>query len=219
MSRGRRRRSLTADDHAAWHAVARTTSRGAPDPPPRKTQGAPVAEPAASPQDSARQHPSPPRPIAAKASAAAPPHGFFQGRSPSSATSVRASDAQPRPVGRPEAGLDRRTAERLRRGSRDPDARIDLHGMTAERAHAALDRFIADASRHGHRCVLVITGKGGRRAPKDAPWLEPGRGVLRDAVPRWLRSGPHARRIVGLFEAHHRHGGSGALYVYLKKPR
>ncbi|MEM7500220.1 MAG: Smr/MutS family protein [Pseudomonadota bacterium] len=129
------------------------------------------------------------------------------------------AEPRPAPVGRPEAGLDRRTAERLRRGTRAPDARLDLHGMTADRAHATLDRFVAGALAQGHRCILVITGKGGRRAPEDAPWLEPGFGVLRDAVPRWLRSGRHAREIVGIFEAHRRHGGTGALYVYLKRRR
>ncbi|MEO1276228.1 MAG: Smr/MutS family protein, partial [Pseudomonadota bacterium] len=128
-------------------------------------------------------------------------------------------EARPTQVGRPEAGLDRRTAERLRRGDRDPDARLDLHGMTAGRAHAVLDRFLGEARRRGHRCVLVITGKGGRRAPEDAPWLEAGVGVLRDAVPRWIRSGPHGRDIVGIFEAHQRHGGAGALYIYLKRQR
>ncbi|MGF1553084.1 MAG: Smr/MutS family protein [Paracoccaceae bacterium] len=127
--------------------------------------------------------------------------------------------ALPRPVGRPEAGLDRRTAERLRRGEREPDARLDLHGMTAERAHRALDRFLAQAVAGGGRVLLVITGKGGRAHPEDAPWLPPGRGVLRDAAPRWLRSGPHRGRILGIFEAHIRHGGAGAFYVYLRKSR
>ncbi|MEM8760262.1 MAG: Smr/MutS family protein [Pseudomonadota bacterium] len=136
---------------------------------------------------------------------------------PSSTVRFIPGDARPGPVGRPQAGLDRRTADRLRKGSREPDARLDLHGMTAERAHRALDRFVGEAHRRGHRCVLVITGKGGRREVDDVPWLEPGIGVLRDAVPRWLRSGSHGRAIVGIFEAHQRHGGAGALYVYLKR--
>ncbi|MGF1446310.1 MAG: Smr/MutS family protein [Pikeienuella sp.] len=124
----------------------------------------------------------------------------------------------PTPVGRPEPGLDRRTAERLRRGERTPDARIDLHGMTAARAHARLDGFIRQSIAARHRCVLVITGKGGRKeSGEDAPFMTPRGGILRDAAPRWLRSGPHARQIVGIYEAHQRHGGGGAFYVYLKK--
>lgn len=129
-------------------------------------------------------------------------------------------DPAPAPVGRPEAGLDRRTAERLRRGERAPDARIDLHGMTAERAHRALDRFIADAAARGLRCVLVITGKGGRGGDDhDAGFMRPDRGRLRQDAPRWLRAGPAARMIVGIYAAHRRHGGEGAFYVYLKKHR
>ena len=112
------------------------------------------------------------------------------------------------PVGRPQPGMDRRTAERLRRGERAPDARIDLHGMTAAAAHAALDAFVGSAVARGARFLLVITGKGGRGG---------GRGLLRDAVPGWLRAGPHGTRILGIFEAHRKHGGAGALYVYLRK--
>lgn len=142
-----------------------------------------------------------------------------QGRAlPPSAWSLTRS--APAPVGRPEPGIDRRTAERLRRGEREPDARLDLHGMSAERAHARLDRFIAEAHQRGARCVLVITGKGGRRrSDEDAPYMTPERGILRDAAPRWLRHGPLNAQIVGIYEAHARHGGGGAFYVYLKKRR
>lgn len=143
---------------------------------------------------------------------------------PSTAKPVRLSRpvapaGHPGPVGRPEPGLDRRTADRLRKGARPPDDRIDLHGLTTARAHARLDAFMTRALAAGHRCVLVITGKGGRRkTTEDAPFMAPDRGVLRDAAPSWLRSGPYRNRIVGIYEAHQRHGGAGAFYVYLKKP-
>jgi len=124
------------------------------------------------------------------------------------------------PVGRPEAGLDRRLAERLRRGEREPDGRIDLHGMTAERAHRALDRRLGEALARGERLVLVITGKGGkRRSADDAPFMRDDQGVLRQQAPGWLRRGPYARQIVGIYEAPLRHGGAGAFYVYLKRQR
>ncbi|MEM9763928.1 MAG: Smr/MutS family protein [Pseudomonadota bacterium] len=217
MKRGR---GLTADDRTVWQAVARTVaparpvkdpvipSASGPPPPPLaapRRNGAETALgrgtlPAAWRGDQEAAPLAAPRPAPGGAR-------FVPG------------EARPAQVGRPEAGLDRRTAERLRRGDRNPDARLDLHGMTAGRAHAVLDRFIGEAKRRGHRCVLVITGKGGRRAPEDAPWLEAGVGVLRDAVPRWIRSGPHGRDIVGIFEAHQRHGGTGALYIYLKRRR
>lgn len=134
--------------------------------------------------------------------------------------SLDLADHAPAPPGRPEPGLDRRNAERLRRGERAPDGRIDLHGMTAERAHRALDRHIGAALARGERLVLVITGKGGKpRSQDDAPFMREGEGVLRQQAPRWLRTGPHAGNIVGIYQAHPRHGGAGAFYVYLKKRR
>ncbi|MEM7211778.1 MAG: Smr/MutS family protein [Pseudomonadota bacterium] len=127
-------------------------------------------------------------------------------------------DHDVRPVGRPEAGLDRRTSDRLRKGEREPDARIDLHGMTAERAHRACLRFLADALVQGARVVLVITGKGGRRSDSDNAFA-PRRGVLKESLPKWLRSSPLGHSIVGIYEASRKHGGSGAFYIYLKRRR
>lgn len=120
------------------------------------------------------------------------------------------------PVGRPQAGLDRRTSEKMRRGNREPDARIDLHGMTAERAHRACLSFLSDAAARGCRMVLVITGKGGR---DELGIMRTGRGVLRASLPGWLRASPLRHSIVGMYQAHQRHGGEGAFYVYLKKRR
>lgn len=119
------------------------------------------------------------------------------------------------PVGRPQPGLDKRTAQRLRKGERAPDARVDLHGMTADRAHGVCIRFLANSISQGHRVVLVITGKGGRERDGFAT----GRGVLRQSLPGWLQATPLAHCIVGIYEAHQRHGGAGAFYVYLKRNR
>ena len=120
-------------------------------------------------------------------------------------------------IGLPEPGLDRNTARRIRRGDRAPEARIDLHGMSAARAHAACLNFLADALARGLRFVLVITGKGGRRDP-DTFMDRPG-GVIREQLPGWLAASPLGREVVGIYQAHQRHGGSGAYYVYLKRRR
>lgn len=105
-------------------------------------------------------------------------------------------------------GLDRRSAERLKRGQRPIEARLDLHGMTQEEAHPALDHFLARADAAGQRCVLVITGKGGR-----------GGGVLRAAVPRWLNEAPNRARLLAFTPAQPKDGGGGALYVLLRRHR
>ena len=117
----------------------------------------------------------------------------------------------------PASGLDRRTEERLKKGRRAPDARLDLHGMSAARAHRVLITFISDARAQGHRCVLIITGKGG---PGDRePFAPQAPGILRREAPMWLSSPPLAQMIVNVSQAHPRHGGGGALYVYLKRIR
>ena len=113
-------------------------------------------------------------------------------------------------VGR-SPGLDKRSAQRLKRGQLPVDDRIDLHGMTQAEAHGALDDFLASAQGAGHRCVLVITGKGVR--PDGAT------GVLRAMVPRWLNEPPNRARVLAIDTAQPRHGGAGAFYVLLKKSR
>ncbi|WP_158965097.1 Smr/MutS family protein [Chachezhania sediminis] len=113
--------------------------------------------------------------------------------------------------------MDRKAFTRLRRGKLEPEARIDLHGMTQARAHPALTRFILSSQGQGRRLVLVITGKG-RPGAATGPIPEP-HGILRHHVPRWLAMPPLNHAVLQITAAHVRHGGEGALYVYLRKPR
>lgn len=106
----------------------------------------------------------------------------------------------------------------MTRGKLDPDARIDLHGMTLMQAHSALTGFLLGAHARGNRLVLVITGKG-RKADDHAAPLPARHGVLKHEVPGWLRSGVLAPLVLQVREAHRTQGGSGAYYVYLKKRR
>lgn len=113
--------------------------------------------------------------------------------------------------------MDSKAYQRLKRGKLKPDARIDLHGMTLDQAHPALNRFIMTAHGKGHRLVLVITGKGAPQDPYDpAPRR---RGVLKQQVPLWMTMAPLNTVILQVSEAHIRHGGSGAYYVYLRRGR
>ncbi|MBM3612471.1 MAG: DNA mismatch repair protein MutS, partial [Alphaproteobacteria bacterium] len=112
---------------------------------------------------------------------------------------------------------DRRMAERLRRGKEGPEARIDLHGLTLAEAHPALVAFIVGAHAAGLRVVLVITGKG-RDRDEGGPIPTP-RGVLRHHLPRWLAQPPLARIVQTATPSHHRHGGEGAWYVWLRRAR
>ncbi len=108
------------------------------------------------------------------------------------------------------ADLDARTMERLRRGRLRPEARLDLHGMTQDEAHQAVTGFIAASRGAGRRCVIVITGRGRAKL---------GGGVLREQAPRWLNLQPTRGNILGFAVAQPKDGGSGALYVLLRKKR
>jgi DNA-nicking Smr family endonuclease len=100
------------------------------------------------------------------------------------------------------SGLDGSTRKKLQKGALAPAARLDLHGFTQDAAHRALLSFLQSSHKSGVRLTLVITGKGG---------------VLKEMVPRWLHQSGFAALIAGIETAHVRHGGGGALYVYLRK--
>ncbi len=125
----------------------------------------------------------------------------------------------------PLSGFDRRTTQKLTRGNVEIDSRIDLHGTGIEMARVRLQRFLAEAGHRGYRTVLVITGKGespfARHTLHGATHFDtPERqGKLRRMVPEWLHD-PEFRSLVSGFQpAHPKHGGGGAFYVKLRRPR
>ncbi len=113
--------------------------------------------------------------------------------------------------------MDQKAFGRMKRGKLVPEGRIDLHGMTIDRAHPALTRFILSSHSQGKRLVLVITGKGKSR---DSGGPIPVRhGVLRHQVPQWLSMAPLGPLVLQISPAHISHGGGGAYYVYLRRSR
>ena len=114
----------------------------------------------------------------------------------------------------PLAPLGRRLKQKIGRGSEPIEARIDLHGMTQASAHSALLHFLHRAQRDGVRVALVITGKGKAGADPHAE-----RGVLKRQVPLWLESPELRPLILGFEAASIGHGGAGALYVRMRRPR
>ncbi|MCZ8334162.1 MAG: Smr/MutS family protein [Rhodobacteraceae bacterium] len=111
--------------------------------------------------------------------------------------------------------MDAKLHGRMVRGKVMPEARIDLHGMTLAEAHPELIRFILNAQSEGLRLVLVITGKGKRR--DDTGPIPQRMGALRHQVPQWLRMSPLSHAVLQISEAHLKHGGAGAYYVYLRR--
>ncbi|WP_420548450.1 Smr/MutS family protein [Curvivirga sp.] len=105
-------------------------------------------------------------------------------------------------------GVDKRTAQRLKRGKMLIDAKVDLHGYGLEQAHIRLSNFVQSSYAAGHRCILVVTGKG-----------EKNMGAIKQSVPRWLNDAPLRDKILSFSFAQIEDGGKGALYVLLKRKR
>jgi DNA-nicking Smr family endonuclease len=126
----------------------------------------------------------------------------LEGRQPKAAP---ARTLKPKAPAMPEP-LEPNRARRVVREQDPIAARIDLHGLTLDRARPALEAFLFGAFDRGDRVVLVITGKGVQ-----------GEGMLRRLTPEWLSSPPLRPLIAAVQSAHRRHGGDGALYVALKR--
>jgi DNA-nicking Smr family endonuclease len=178
-----RRRVLTSDERVLWSTVTKSIAplRG----------GMPLVDE----ETDAPATEATPRPAA----------------KPRAAKLGQSKPAPPAPKPPPLAPLDRRLKKRVARGREPIDARIDLHGLTQAGAHAALSRFLHQASARQARLVLVITGKG---KPGEG-----GRGVLRRQVPQWLGLPEFRSLVVGFEDAHIAHGGEGAIYVRLRRTR
>ncbi len=200
-----RRRGLHPEERALWEQVARsaTPMQGRERPPPRATPA--PAKPAA-----------PPTTAAAKAPAVLPPD-FTLGSRARGSHSLDLARPITEALREAPVAMDRRQFQRMNRGRLEPEARLDLHSMTLARAREALTGFIASARARGFRLVLVITGKG-RDARDDGP-IPQRRGALRHEVPHWLRAAPLGPAVLDIRPAHRKHGGDGALYVYLRRRR
>ncbi len=126
-------------------------------------------------------------------------------KTPPPKPSVKAPE---KPKGR---ALDARTLQRLKQGKIAIDETIDLHGMTQDQAHALLKRRVMAGHQNGKRLILVITGKGLRSGE--------GGGVLKNALPLWCGMPPLSDIILQRTIARPQHGGSGAVYLYLRRKR
>jgi DNA-nicking Smr family endonuclease len=113
--------------------------------------------------------------------------------------------------------MDMKAFTKLKKGKLEPEDTLDLHGMTLETAFPALSSFISRAHSTQKRLVLVITGKGKNTDPGYA--VPQRNGVLRSQVPIWLQEPKLSNLVLQLERAHHRHGGLGAFYIYLRRNR
>jgi DNA-nicking Smr family endonuclease len=191
-----RRRRLSPEEEDLWHMVARTARALHPSQP-----RLPEAEHPATP---APLHPARPRLSA-----------FGLGEKSRVQERRDLAPAPSEALAKAALQMDAKTHGKMTRGKLQPEARIDLHGMTLAEAHPELIHFILTTQAQGLRLVLVITGKGKRR--DDGGPIPQRVGALRHQVPGWLHLPPLGAAVLQVTEAHQRHGGSGAYYVYLRR--
>ena len=192
-------RKLRPDELELWQRVARTTDRLTPESKPVDTMADLLS------QDAPKQKPAvdvPKFKVGEKANGT-------KRSLPGIATAE----------GKPAIHMDKKAYDRLKRGKLKPQGRIDLHGMTMDQAHPALIAFIMSSYAKERRLVLVITGKGQGKAREDVGPIPERPGILRRNVPHWLQTPPLAQVVMQVSEAHGRHGGGGAYYVYLRRNR
>jgi DNA-nicking Smr family endonuclease len=102
-------------------------------------------------------------------------------------------------------GLQLRALKQLRAGKYPVEHRLDLHGYTVEQARKALISFLEECAQAQLKTVLIIHGKGFRSKQKP---------VIKSMVNRWLRA---TDRVLAFHSAQPRDGGSGAVYVLLRR--
>ena len=190
------RRSLSREEARLWAVVAGTVQPFAgKDPPPLGEMAAPNAD------GGGKAQPPAPRPRRPAVGGPPPPQGEDR------KTAARPLDTH---------GLDGSWERKLAKALVHPDFTLDLHGHSLDAAHARLDSGLAQAGAMGARLVLVITG---RSRPVEAADRGSSRGAIRAKVIDWLALGSHGARIAAVRPAHRRHGGAGALYVVLRRPK
>jgi DNA-nicking Smr family endonuclease len=163
----------------------------------------------------------------------------LEGRTPMRLTAAEMAPAQPQP--RPAAPIPAKRAplairqpvpppprrhfaseldshwdRKFKAGQVVPDYTLDLHGHTLDTAYARITSGLDQARAMGARVVLVIAG---RERPVDPADRQSKRGAIRAKLLDWIAASHHADAIAAVRKAHQRHGGEGALYLVLKRPR
>ena len=106
-------------------------------------------------------------------------------------------------------GVDARLLRSLRRGDFSIQDRLDLHGLTQPEAKNALDRFLSDSRRARKRCVLIVHGKG-LNSQDQLP-------VLKERMRGWLAQKSIGKTVLAFATARPQDGGTGAVYVLLRR--
>lgn len=198
-------RGLSVGEQAAWAHLAASVK-----PLPGKKRPAPPA--IAKPAPGAAVKPPPPGKFVkpAKPANASPPP-FREGPGAGVRRPKPASAPLPAPA---PAGLDSHWDRRVKGGRVEPDLTLDLHGHTLDTAYDRIMTALDQARAMNARVVLVVAG---RERPVDPADRMTRRGAIRAKLLDWLAASRHADAITAVRRAHIRHGGEGALYLFLKR--
>ena len=113
--------------------------------------------------------------------------------------------------------IDKRVLSKLKAGKLKPEEILDLHGYTLIKAKKPVPQFVLQAYEKKKRLILIITGKGKLSSDWGTGFEK--KGVLRKEVPNLLKDSPLGEIVLSVTVSNVRHGGSGALYVYLRRNR
>jgi DNA-nicking Smr family endonuclease len=105
-------------------------------------------------------------------------------------------------------GIQHGVYKKLRQGRYEIDARLDLHRLSVKQARVDVHSFIQDAMQYGLRTVLILHGKGQRKTEQEKT------AVLKGYVQHWLQE---LEEVQAFHSAQAAHGGTGAVYVLLRK--
>jgi DNA-nicking Smr family endonuclease len=105
-------------------------------------------------------------------------------------------------------GIQHGVYKKLRQGRYEIDARLDLHRLSVKQARMDVHSFIQDAMQYGLRTVIILHGKGQRKTEQEKT------AVLKGYVQHWLQE---LEEVQAFHSAQPVHGGTGAVYVLLRK--
>jgi DNA-nicking Smr family endonuclease len=106
-------------------------------------------------------------------------------------------------------GFSRKLMRKLKKGQFPIQDHIDLHGLTRQEAKMAVRDFLIRSHGLGLRCLLVVHGRG-LNSENHIP-------VLKEQLPTWLSRGPVRRIVLAFSTAMPYDGGTGAVYILLRK--
>ncbi len=204
MTGARRRKPLLSqEDRALWQEMTASVTPLEAKPSFSDKLGALPTAPETPPEPliakTAAASASDKRPRIARPTAQLPPLSYP--RAPAAPSYLKHGEAQ---------GIDKCKLKRMQRGQLELQARLDLHGFTQSQAQAAVIEFLERCQAQGKRNVIIVTGKG---------LAKEGGGILRSRLPDWLNLSPNRERVLSYDYSQPKDGGTGALYVVLRKLR